>query len=322
VSPETTKTPMTDRVENVSTQSSSQSNLFDLRILIRNLWHWKFAIIFVTAIGAIVGVKDAMNFSPKFTAQMVVEPILQSGSSMRQNSGGLMSAARSFGIVGATVSKATPFDHFKQTLRSRNLAEILQNKYELLQKVYSGSWDPVKKAWKKQENDETSIRQKIRKRFHFNSPQSPNLSTLAAYVGGQIKIVRVARTPFYKISVMHGNRDFALFLLKAASEEADRLIGNHDRKQQKERKNYLEAQLKTVKLTEVRSALVALLMQQEQRAMLTNSKPPFSYKILEEPWVGNRPDEPQLLSIIGVPTAGGFALMLVIATMIISFRLE
>jgi len=233
-----------------------------------------------------------------------------------------LGAAQSFGLISSSTSKSTPFYYFKHALGSRELANVLQTKHNFLQKIYAGSWDATNKKWIKYKADETSIRQRIKHAFHYNTPRSPDIESLASYIGGTLKVGENSHSPFYTITVKHTDREFALYILETVTKEADNLIGERDRRRRALNRRYLEGQLEKAALAEVRSALFALLMQEEQKSMLVNSDPPFSIQILEAPWVSKQPNEPQLVGIIGVPAAIAFALILVIATAIISFRLE
>lgn len=316
-----TETPANGGDRTVLTRPPEQQSLFDLRLLIRELWRWKWVVLLVTLIGAAVGVNDARNYSPKFEAQMVVasadaeNPGIPAGGAA-----GLFGAAQSFGLIGS--SSATLFDHFKQTIGSRGLADVLQEKHGLLQKVFKGSWDATNKSWIQPKVDENSIRQRIRQFFHLNSPRAPDRGVLANYIGGAVKVRPIVKTPFFLISVEHRDRDFALYLLETVYKEADELLAKRDRHKQARNHEYIKAQLEKTQLAEVRTTLLAVLMHQEQKAMLVNSEPPYTINILESPWVTAQPKEPHLATIIAKPTAVAFALVLIALTLFVSFRLE
>jgi hypothetical protein len=317
------ETPATDNVENTPPTPMQQDNLFDLRILVRELWRWKWLLILAALIGVAMGVKNAHEYSPMYEAQMIVAPASDGSFTLPTGGGGsLFGAAQSFGLIGKGGAANSSFDHFKQTIRSRGLAEVLQNKHGLLQTVYRGSWDTKNNTWISPKVDETSLRWRIKRFFHYNFPQVPDQGTLAGYIGGMVKIGPVKASPFFKISVEHPDRDFALHLLEVVHTEADALIAASNRRKQKHDKRYLESQLKKTQLAEVRSTLLAMLMQREQKAMVVNSEPPHTIKILESPWVSKQPKEPQLLRIIGVPAGIALALAVIVLTMVVSFRLE
>lgn len=307
----------------VSSQTIRNEGLFDLRILARELWRWKWIVLLAALIGAAIGVKNAHNFSPIYEAQMIVAPGEGEGFSVpTTGGGGLLGAAQSFGLIRGGSLSATPFDYFKQVIGSRALADVLQEKHGLLQKAFKGSWDEANGTWIEPKIDENSIRQRLRRFFHFNPPRVPDRGTLAEYIGGTVTVKPVVNAPFFKISVAHSDRDFALYLLKTVSSEADKLLGEQNRRKQARNKEYLKAQLEKAQLTEVRTALLGVMMQLEQKAMLANSEPPYMIKILEAPWVAAQPKEPQLARIIGIPMGVAVVLSLVALTLFVSFRFE
>ena len=302
----------------VSDQPAQQEGLFDLRILARELWRWKWIVLLAALVGAAKGINDARNFSPSYEAQMIVAPSAGEGIGVpATRGGGLLGAARSFGIIPGGSVGPTSFDYFKQVLGSRRLAVVLQEKHGLLQKAFKGSWDETNQTWIEPQIDETSIRQRLRRFFHFNPPLVPDLGQLAKYIDGAVNVDPLENTPFFKISVVH-----ALYLLRTVPMEADELLAAQSRRKQARNKRYIQAQLEKAELAEVRTTLLAVLMGLEQKAMLANSEPPHMIRVLEKPWVPSQPKEPKLARTIGEPTAVAVIFSLVILTLFISFRFE
>ena len=297
--------------------------LFDLRVLARELWRWKWIVLLFALAGAAKGINDARNFVPSYEAQMTVAPLAEEGFGVpAAGSGGLLGAAQSFGIIRGGTVAATPFDYFKQVLGSRELADVLQEKHGLMQIVFKGSWDEANQTWIKPQIDENSIRQRLRRFFHFNPPLAPDRGRLAQYVDGTVNIAPINKAPFFKINVVNSDRDFALYLLNTVYTEADALLAARSRSKQARNKKYLQAQLEKARLAEVRTALLAVLMRLEQSAMLVNSEPPYMIKVLESPWVASQPKEPELMRTIGAPVGVAVILSLVALTRFISFRIE
>lgn len=311
--------PATDGDRTASAQGAQKESLFDLRLLLRELWHWKWVVLLAALIGAAVGVNDARKFSPKFKSQMVVASVNEEDLG---GGGRLLGAAQSLGIVSGGSAGASSFDHFKQTLGSRDLAVVLQRKHEFMQKIFKDSWDSTNNTWIQPKIDENSITWKIKRFFHLNSPQVPDIGDLANYVGGTVKFAAVVNSPFYSITVEHRDRDFALYLLETVYRETDELLNRRKQRRQERNRQYVMEQLKSTQLAEIRAALLSVQIKLEQSAMLANSEPPYTIRILEHPWVANQPVEPQLTRIIAIPTVVGLALVLVIIILVVSFRLE
>jgi hypothetical protein len=315
------KTPTTND-GTASAQASQDESLFDLRLLLRELWKWKLIVLFVTLIGVAIGVNDARKYSPKFVAQMVVAPVKETNTSYSGGGGRLMGAAQSLGFVLGGSTASSSFDHFKQSLGSRDLAKALQKKHGFMQKIFKGSWDPTNNTWIQPKIDENSIAWKIRRFFHLNSPEVPNNGDLANYIGGTVLVAPVKDAPFFSITVEHSERDFALYLLETVYKEADEFLNQGKQLKRERNKQYVKEQLQRTELAEIRSILLGMMMKLEQSTMLASSEPPFTITILEHPWVSTQPTEPPLARIIAAPTAVALALVLIAAIVVVSFRME
>jgi hypothetical protein len=303
--------------------ASRGERLLDLRTFFREIWRWKWILMIAVIIGAAIGVRDASKFVPTYEATMILMPLGGEGSGSSSPSGGgrLAHVAQSFGLsVGGTSDG--PFDLFRLTVGSTQLARNIQEKYGLLQTVYRGSWDEEKQEWIKPDMDENSYRQRFRRFFHLNPWRAPDLESLASYLAGTVRLEKIENTSYFKINVVHTDREFALQLLKIVYLEIDHLIGSRRWGEQKERKEYLERQIETTQMLEVRKALLSLLMQKEKQAIIIDSEPPYSVQVLEPPHASTRAKEPALQRIIAIPIAISVALVLMVVTIVVSFRTE
>ncbi len=303
--------------------SVGDDKLLDLRVLVKELWRWKWILVIAAIIGAIIGVRNVSSFVPTYVAKMIVQPVDSSGGDVptRMGGGGILGVARSIGFATGGASNAS-FDLFRVMIGSTLLAVKIQNKHGLMQRVYESSWDNEKKDWIKPKVDENTYKQQLRRFLHLNSWHPPSIESLAGYLSGMVKIEQVGETVFYKISVEHSDRDFALYLLDIVYREADDLIGRLRRQEQEERKEYLERQIEKARLVEVRDALLSLLMQQEQRAIIADAKPPYTIKVIEPLHAPAAAKEPALRRAILVPVVVMVALVIVVVTIVVSFRTE
>jgi len=317
-----TEKALTDGDRTASAQANQQESIFDVRLLLGELWRWKWAVILATLIGAAVGVNDARKYSPTYMAQMTVSSIKETNMSQSAGGGRLMGAAQSLGFVLGGSATSPSFAHFKQALGSRDFANVLQKKHGFMQIIFKDSWDLTKKTWIQPKIDEDSIRWKIRRYFHLNSPQVPEIGDLADYIGSAVLVEAIQDSTFFSISVVHGDRDFALYLLDLVYKEADAFLNQRKQVKRERNKKYVREQLQRTELAEIRAVLLGIMMKLEQSTMLASSHPPYTMTVLEHPWVTKQPKEPRLTKIIAVPAAVGFILVLAFATMIVAFRME
>jgi hypothetical protein len=72
----------------------------------------------------------------------------------------------------------------------------------------------------------------------------------------------------------------------------------------------------------VRDALLSLMMQQEQRAIIADAKPPYTIKVIEPLHASTVAKEPALRRAILIPIGIMIALVIVVVTIVVSFRTE
>jgi len=294
----------------------------DLRVFVKELWRWKWIFLIAATIGAIIGVKNASEFIPTYEAKMLVQSVSGSnGVGFGQAEGsGILGVARSFGIGHNRANSS--FDLLRVTIGSTVLARKIQKKHGLMQTIYKNSWDAEKNSWIKPNIDQNSYRQRLRRFFHLNPWHAPDIQGLANYLAGIVKLQQDGITDYFKLSVEHPDRKYALYLLDIVHREADELIGLRRHREQEERKRYLEQQIDTTRLGEIRSVLLSLLMQQEQRAIIVDANPPYLIKVIEPAHASVWAKEPSLIRIILVPIAIIIALVMVVVIVVVSFRNE
>ncbi len=301
---------------------ASDSHVLDLRVLIIELWRWKWLIVLFLLAGAAYGIRDLRNFVPKYEAQMLVAPAEGSGefTIAGGRGGGLNSLVQSLVTRGG--ASATTFDRLSVMFSSVSLAEYLQRKYGLLQVIFKSSWDEKNQRWIAPKTGKPGWRDKLRAYFHFNSWREPDIQTLANYIGGLIRIEQKENSPFKAVTVRHRDRDFALRMLKTAYWAADELLREQDRIEVERRRAYIESQLARTTLVDSRAALIALLAGEERRAMLLNSDLPYAARVIEPPRVSAQPREPSVARLVGLPVVVAGVLGFVVVSVIAAFRRE
>ncbi|MFQ6018974.1 MAG: Wzz/FepE/Etk N-terminal domain-containing protein [Kiloniellaceae bacterium] len=300
-------------------------DVVDLRFLFAALWRGIWVILALALLGGLYGLWNLRNFVPQYVASMVVDPSQSGAIPLRASPnrlGGLAGVAKDFGLNLGQVQTVTPFDRLRLVISSITLAESLQNKYGYLQKVYAGSWDPVEKQWIRPSGKRYESTQRIRRLFHLRAWSAPTIESLSGYLGGMIRFERLEDLPFQRVSVTHTDPDFALELLRTVYAEADELLRWQDRKATAQRKAYIEKQLETAALVELRSVLVGLLANEERTAMLLAGDRPYAARIMEPPFVSNTPTEPNRVKIVGLPAILGLVGGALLVTLIAVFRRE
>lgn len=297
-------------------------DVIDVQYLVRSWLVWLWLPILLGAVGAYWGYRDLQNFRPQAVAAMTVLPSTTSGST-QASTGRVESLAAQFGIqLGAQPSEISPFYRLQMVLKSVLLAERLQERYGLLQRVYGDSWDFEAGEWKRPSGEDFERDQRRRAMLRQNLWAPPNLETLAEYVGGKLQIEPVAGGGFQTVTVRDPDPEFALWLVNTVYFEADGLLREQDRRDSEERRAYITRELAAATNVQVQDALRGMLANEFNKTLTLASNLPYAAKITEPARILNRRTEPNLRTFFGFPIAGMAGVGFFLITLIAVFRRE
>lgn len=296
----------------------ARDDLIDLRYIFRIWVRWSWIPLVLAVGGAFMGYRDLQGFQPKYVASMTVLPATGAASQAARGLGN----SSIFGNLGFDLrpSASSPtFDRLRLMLGSVTLAQRLQEKHSLMQEVYSGSWDAETQTWIRPSGDDFEKDQRRRAALKLSNWKEPNAESLAGYVGGNVDVEEVPGTVFMKVTFQHRDAKFAFKLLGLVYEEADELLREQDRLESRQRRSYIEGQLRNTNSIDMKQALIGLLTGEERTAMLLESDLPYAARVIEPTFVSSRATEPAIAFVFGVPVfAGvliGFALVTFVAVM-------
>jgi hypothetical protein len=298
-----------------------REDVIDLTMVFAGLWRWKWLIVVSVAIGGFMGARDLHDFSPQFTATMLVLSVEPSGAGMNSSMQQLSRIAEGFGVGGGGGGAlTTAFDRLKRTFQSYRLAEILDKKHNLLRIVFKDAWDAERGIWRQPTGRRFEWRQGIRRFFNLPTWRAPDIEQLASYVGGAIVIEELKEGGFKRVSVNHDDPDLAVFILRVVFTEATALLRTRDFEEIVRKKAYLEKRLETVSLSEIRSGVLGLLMNEERKSMLLGDELPYAAEVLESGRLLKVKTAPKVARTIIVPIAAGLVLSLVFILTLVLFQ--
>lgn len=284
-------------------------DLIDVRFLFGVWLRWSWLVLVLAAVGAYFGVQSARNHTPQYTAKMIVQP---AGGS-ENLSGAAVQLTSALGLGLPTAGRGATFGRFEVLLSSVTLAQRLDKKYGLLREVFAGSWDAQSESWIEPTGPSYQRQQRVRRFFRRSEWSPPSLEDLARYVVGSVAIDPTPGEGFFEVTVRHQDPEFALRLLKLTYQEADDLTREQDLEESERRRLYIRSRLSSADLVDTREALINLLTAEERKAMLLESDLPYAARIIEPPFVSNRPEEIDIRLMIAVPAIiwGGLGLLLI-----------
>ncbi len=300
----------------MSDKSNTSDSLIDIRYILIVWLKWGWLALLLAPIGAYIGYRDLQGFVPVYEAKLLVQP-------SSQNTPQLSVTSSIFGGLGiGAAQSSSEFDRLTVLMRSRSLAQRLQDKYSLMQVVYESSWDSNKEEWIKPEGEDFERQERINALLKKNKWSAPNLESLSSFLGSSIDFSVVPGTSFYKVSFSHPDPEFALEIMQIAYSEADSLLRDQDRVEATKRREYIEGQLKRPAIVDIQQALIDLMKSEQRRAMLLESDLPYAARIIEPAMVSSLPNEPNVQRIIGFPIFISVLLGFIFITLISVLRRE
>lgn len=302
----------------------SEDDVIDLRFLFQALWRKKLWILLATAIGLAWGIRNLANFVPVYEARLVISPINTTAPSDFSGSSAQFSGiAKALGVAeGLGEEQPTSFDRLQIALSSVTLAREIEAEHKLLRRIFSGWWDDEEQRWIPPTGVRFNFDQRLKKLLKLGTWEPPTTETLAEYLRSAIVINELEDLPFKEIIYRSSDRELAFDILQTVYFSADEYVRAQERIETKERQNYLEIQLSRETVVDKRSVLITLLSRVEYTLMLLEGSLPYAAQIVEKPHVSNKSVPPNLVLLLAVPTALGFAVAIVLVSLLAVFRQE
>jgi uncharacterized protein involved in exopolysaccharide biosynthesis len=140
-----------------------------------------------------------------------------------------------------------------------------------------------------------------------------SLKDTQEFLGKNLRVRPHGLTPFKKVTLRHSDQNKATEILNALFIITDQSIRQDKKMKTNRRMTYLEDQLKTVRNPDHRDAIIALLKEQEQTAMMVSIDNHFAADIISEASVGIKPVSPNAMILFPAFIALGGFLGLVIS---------
>jgi len=296
-----------------------EDNLLDIREYIRTLTKFWWLIAICIGVGGYLGIRDLHAFKPQSIAKMIVLPVGGGGggdSGEKSGGGGILASISSLALGGS--SGPGNFDLLLYEMSSLQLARILQEKYGLMQKVYSGSWSEETKQWIVPKNDSSEYIKSFDRYLNVPVWTPPTIENLAEFVKGKLKVEQIRSSAYQEIRFVDHDPEFALWMLNTVFKEALGMVRDRQRNQQKIRRELIQRRLSETPISEFKSALVEMLAREIRSELLISDKLPFAAEVIEIPFISTEkttPDRNRLVYLKMV-IGGAFAGLIVLVWML------
>lgn len=255
---------------------------------------------------------------------MTVAPVSSNQFQGSSGSTGLSSGALGvlpqlgFGVA----TEVTSFDRMLHAISTIGFARRLDEKYELMGKIYGEGWDETNQTWRRPKGKEFLVREQINEFLRLPRWSEPTIEDLAGLLGGLLQVSDVPNTNFKEIAIHHSDPDFALWLLRIVYNEATDYIRQQDYSELTQKTVFLRDRLDSTQVIELRQALVAMLANQSRVEMTLQKGLPFVARVIEPAYISKYKTSPNVTATVGIPTFVAFALVFGALLLIVIFRYE
>lgn len=249
------------------------------------VWSGRGIVVIATVIGLLSGIYAVYAAGPSYMATIRVSPAA-SDTSLGSTSGasGLLA-----GLTGGSGSAQVPkFIQFTYALGSVEVARTLDQKYDLLCKVYRGECDPLTHQWKPRNGVREWIVSATSRLSGLPDPNAGPRSPidLANYIAAQVVVNQPKKTDsLIYLTYVNRKPQFAAQFLSQVVSATNDYIRTQSHETQKRYVEYLSGSAAQTTNVEQRQAIDNLLLQEERQLMMTEVDVPYAAQILDGPTV-------------------------------------
>ena len=248
-------------------------------------WSGKAVVVVCALLGFSFGVYTVYDAGPSYVATMRISPAPSDSSLGDMASGGGLLA----GLTGGSGATQVPkFIQFTYGLYSLEVARTLDQKYDLLCRIYRGECDPKTHQWKPRTGFRDWLPSITARLSGLPDPNTGPRTTLdlATYIGNWVTLEQLKKTDsVYTLAYVNSNPQFAAQFLSRVVKATNDYVRAQSRETLKLYVEYLTASAAKATNVEQRQALDTLLLQQERQLMMTEVDVPYAAQILDGPIV-------------------------------------
>ncbi|HEU0162383.1 MAG TPA: hypothetical protein VFQ69_08275 [Rhizomicrobium sp.] len=279
---------------------------FNLRYLLNALRAgWATLAVFM-GVSVIFTLVTLANTPATYRVQMLVLPApsdqTQSGSTGSGALGALLG-------IGPGAQSGGSYIRYQRLMGSPAVAERLQQKYRLLQYIFSDRWDEERETWRPAPATLRGILLGwLFDLAHVPMSPPPDTTMLADYIAAQVQILPSQTTDVVNVSMTSRNVAFAKRIMLLAHEQTNAVLRDQVARRARQQVDYLQAKLAQTSVADYRATLLALLSAQEKTLMLTQTDASFAAEIVSPPTASATPVSPRpILSMAVAVLVGGLA---------------
>ncbi|HWY61221.1 MAG TPA: hypothetical protein VNW15_04915 [Rhizomicrobium sp.] len=218
-------------------------------------------------------------------------------------SGSALTTLLGLGVGGA--AQSSNYIRYQKLLVSNVVAQQLQNKYGMVQYVFSSYWDAQNRKWNPPNTIRGFMVGWLLALAHVPQWSAPDVTALAAYLNGHLLIVPSTESDLVTISMDGPDVNFSRRVMLAAHEQANQVLRDQVARRARQQVAYLQSKIAETTVEDYRLTLLTILSSEEKTLMLTQTNASFAAEILSPPMASPTPVSPRpVLSVFVAALVG------------------
>lgn len=278
----------------------------DLVEVARTLWRgrwWIAASVGLFLVLASIWLRVATY---RYTASLTLMPAQASGSALGRLSG-LGGMAAMAGLSLPQDSGSINMTLFTEGVHSRELADRMIHRRDLMHVIFAPEWNPEKQQW--QDPSLGGVSPGRVAKAVLGAPVyrwvPPDGARLQEFLMRHLKVSPDKETGFVTLSFDDADPAFAARLVDAVAADMNGIIQRQALQRSTENIAYLTRQLKDTTVLEQRLAIVQALTEQEQKRMMANASAPYAADPIGTASASLRPTSPKPILVVAAAFFGG-----------------
>lgn len=264
--------------QQIDTNTVKADDEINLVELVSDIWKQKWLIAIFVGAAFLCGIIYLNIATYNYTAELRVTPTQPSQLSKLKTSG--LSGLASIAGLSIPQNPATmSFDLYTEGLRSRNVAEALSARTDLMKVIFSHEWDAKTNRFVE---PRLGVRAQISRGLKslLGLPvykwEAPDAARLQDYIGSSVRVSEDVESPVVTITFEHPDPKFAVAFLTALHNVLDDNLRQKALTRSDQYISYLSNQLQRVTIAEHRAAIADTLSEQEKTRMMASSSLAFA----------------------------------------------
>jgi uncharacterized protein involved in exopolysaccharide biosynthesis len=272
------------------------------------LWHGKWIIVSLTAFVSIIAVIYSLSLPNIYTSKALLVPVSSSSSI----SGGIRGYAGLAGLAGISVSPGGDEGNSAKALEKISSLSFFEN--NILTNIFLPDLVAVQ-SWNSQTNiltyDESIY--KMDSNTWVGGDSYPSAQESFRAFSSHLSLIEDKKSGFITLSIKHQSPFIAQQWAELVIDEVNTFYRQKDKSESEKAVSFLNQQISTTNLSEIKEALAQLLQEETKKLTLIEANESFVFEYIDPPAVMEKKSEPRraYICILGAILGGMLSILLV-----------